>query len=88
LKETAKSKKQVKLALLLGIKGLLENNDPFLSKASLIALCEEHGAYDLPNFSAIMKKAKQLFVSRDSEGWTLTVPGRKKAAELIKELAS
>jgi hypothetical protein len=86
LKERSISKKQIKLALLLGVKGLLETGESNLEKAQLVELCKQHAAYDSPNFSTHMKRQKNLFVPKGNN-WMLTKPGERQAAEVIKELA-
>jgi hypothetical protein len=88
LKEKPKSKKQVRLALILGIKNLLETGTPSVPKDALIELCESHAAYDAGNFSAYMKKpyCRSWFILK-GDAWTLTHPGQDKAAEVIKEVA-
>ena len=87
LKEKTNSKKQVKLALLLGVGGLLAGGQPVFSKERLIEVCREYGAYDAPNFASHMKKQRDMFIARGNE-WSLTVPAQQRAAEAIKELAS
>jgi len=87
LKEKTSSKKQVKLALLLGIGGLLTEGSPVFSKDRLIEVCREYGAYDAPNFASHMKKQRDMFIAQGNE-WSLTVPAQQRAAEAIKELAS
>ncbi|NQW23351.1 MAG: hypothetical protein HQ475_07905 [SAR202 cluster bacterium] len=87
LKEKTNSKKQVKLALLLGIGGLLVGEQPVFSKEKLIEACREYGAYDAPNFASHMKKQRDMFISQGNE-WSLTVPAQQRAANAIKELAS
>ena len=87
LKEKTNSKKQVKLALLLGVGGLLTGGQPVFSKERLIEACREYGAYDAPNFASHMKKQRDMFIAQGNE-WSLTVPAQQRAAEAIKELAS
>jgi len=87
LKEKTNSKKQVKLALLLGVGGLLAGGQPVFTKERLIEVCREYGAYDGPNFASHMKKQRDMFIAQGSE-WSLTVPAQQRAAEAIKELAS
>ena len=87
LKEKTNSKKQVKLALLLGVGGLLTGGQPVFSKERLIEVCREYGAYDGPNFASHMKKQRDLFIAQGND-WSLTVPAQQRAAEAIKELAS
>jgi len=86
LKEKSVSKKQIRLALLLGVKGFLETGVPTVEKSQLVELCKQHAAYDSPNFSTHMRKQKNLFLSKGKD-WALTKPGESKAAEVIKELA-
>jgi hypothetical protein len=87
LNERTISKKQVKLALLLGIGELLTADSPVFSKDRLIEVCREYGAYDAPNFASHMKKQRDMFIVQGN-GWSLTVPGQQRGAEAIKELAS
>ena len=87
LKEKTNSKKQVKLALLLGVGGLLAGGQPVFTKERLIEVCREYGAYDAPNFASHMKKQRDMFIAQGNE-WSLTVPAQQRAAEAIKELAS
>ena len=85
LNERTISKKQVKLALLLGVGELLTADSPVFSKDRLIEACREYGAYDAPNFASHMKKQRDMFIAQGN-GWSLTVPGQQRAAEAIKEL--
>ena len=85
LNERTISKKQVKLALLLGVGELLTADSPVFSKDRLIEVCREYGAYDAPNFASHMKKQRDMFIAQGN-GWSLTVPGQQRAAEAIKEL--
>ena len=87
LREKTNSKKQVKLALLLGVGGLLIGEQPVFSKERLIETCREYGAYDAPNFASHMKKQRDLFISQGNE-WSLTVPAQQRAADAIKDLAA
>ena len=86
LNERTISKKQVKLALLLGVGELLTEDSPVFSKDRLIEVCREYSAYDAPNFASHMKKQRDMFIAQGN-GWSLTVPGQQRAAEAIKELA-
>ena len=87
LNEKTNSKKQIKLALLLGVGGMLAGGPPVFSKEKLIEVCREYGAYDGPNFASHMRKQRDMFIAHGNE-WSLTVPAQQRAAEVIKELAS
>ena len=84
LKEKTKARKQIKLGLLLGIKGLLETGTANLSKDTLFELCKSHVAYDKGNFATYMKQHMDWLLQK-GDGWTLTVPGMEEAAKVIKE---
>lgn len=86
LKDKPTSKRQIKLALLLGINNLLDTSEALVPKSMLIDICKKYNAYDSPNFSSNMKKQKQLFLAKGN-AWVLTIPGQEQAAEIIKELA-
>ena len=86
LKETTKSKKQVKLALLEGIKVLLTSSVATIVKGDLLELCKKYDAFDSSNFAMHMKKQRNLFLAK-GDNWSLTKPGEKRAGEVIKELS-
>lgn len=87
LKEKGKAGKQVKLALLLGVKNMFETGSPDIPKGILIEMCKHYASHDSANFSSIMKKQKNIFLQK-GKNWFLTIPGEDKAAEVIKDLAS
>ena len=87
LKVTSTSQKQIRLALLVGAKNLLETGkDALVARDELIDTCRRYSAYDSANFARHMKANRQNFLERTG-GWLLTIPGQQKASELIKELA-
>ena len=86
LKEKGKAGKQVKLALLLSVKELLNTGVATVSRESLTDACEKHAAYDSSNFATNMKRNINLLLPK-GDGWVLTFPGQEQAAEVIKELA-
>ena len=86
LGEKVKSRKQIKLALLLGITKILNTGEATIPKDELMELCKTYSAYDQSNFAAHMKNRKDLFLAKGND-WTLTMPGRDEAAKTIKELS-
>jgi len=89
LNEKTASKKQMKLALLLGVKALLEGGESgegIIEKGQLVELCKQYAAYDSANFTTYMRRNKNLFLPKGNN-WILTKPGQKQAAEVIKELS-
>ena len=87
LKEKSSSKKQIKLALLLGVIGLLQNNKATIAKDSLMSMCKQYAAFDPSNFASYMRANKNWFLATGHDGWVLTVPGQERAAEVVKQLA-
>lgn len=86
LKAKGKAPKQVKLALLLGVKALLETDEALIPRDLLVDTCKNYAAHDSSNFAGNMKTQKNLFLPKGDD-WVLTMPGQDKAAEVIKELA-
>lgn len=86
LKESTKAGQQIKLALLLGVKGLLESNESTIFKGELMEICKKYSAYDQANFAGHMKKQKHFFITKGKDSWGLTIPGQERAVEVIKEL--
>jgi len=64
---------------------LLTGNAAFTDKAAR-ALCESSGCYDNANHSATIRDRGNEFTGSKDKGWTLTAPGLKRAAELVKEI--
>lgn len=86
LGEKATSKKQIKLASLLGVAKLLTIGEATIAKDELFELCKTYGSFDQSNFAAHMKNRKDLFLAKGND-WTLTMPGQDEAAKIIKELS-
>jgi hypothetical protein len=72
--------------LLIGASRLLASGDPSFDDKAARALCESLGCYDSTNHSKYMKDKGNEFVGTKSGGWTLTGPGKKRAAALVKEM--
>ncbi|MCP3371172.1 hypothetical protein [Bradyrhizobium cajani] len=72
--------------VLTGLGQLLCTGAPTFADKAARALCEISGCYDSANHAAHMKDKGNEFTGSKDKGWTLTAPGLKRAAELIKEL--
>lgn len=69
---------------LMGLTKLLASGDTAFTDKEARKLCEIAGCYDRPNHAVIMKdKGNSLSGSKEA-GWSLTAPGLKHAASLIK----
>lgn len=72
--------------VLTGLGQLLVTGAPAFTDKAARALCEASGCYDSANHATHIKDKGNEFTGSKDKGWTLTAPGLKRAAELIKEL--
>jgi hypothetical protein len=71
--------------VLTGLSQLLSTGAPAFTDKAARALCEASGCYDSANHAAHMKDKGNEFTGSKDKGWTLTAPGLKRAADLVKE---
>ncbi len=72
--------------VLTGLGQLLVTGSATFSDKTARALCETSGCYDSANHAAHLKDKGNEFTGSKDKGWTLTAPGLKRAANLVKEL--
>lgn len=72
--------------VLTGIGQLLSTGNPLFQDKQARSLCERSGCYDTNNHSYTIKNRGNEFTGTKEKGWTLTAPGLKRGANLIKEL--
>lgn len=72
--------------ILTGIAQLLASGAPTFQDKTARALCSSAGCYDPANHSTHIRDRSNEFTGTKDKGWTLTAPGLKRAAEIIKEL--
>jgi len=73
--------------VMLGIGKLLSSGESLFDDREARVVCERFGIYDQTNHSKYMKAGNE-FVGSKEKGWTVTAPGLKHGASLVKELAS
>ncbi len=73
--------------IITGISNLLSSGEPTFSDQSARELCVSSGCYDSANHATIMKSKGNELAGTKDKGWTLTAPGLKHGAELVKSLA-
>lgn len=72
--------------VLKGISTYLLTGEANFSDKSARDLCETLGVYDYSNHTKYLASKGNLFTGSKKGGWTLTAPGLKHGAELIKEI--
>jgi hypothetical protein len=72
--------------ILTGIAKLLETGNPFFDDKTARALCKSSGCYNSINHSTYLNDKGNEFTGSKDKGWTLTAPGLKRGAALVKEL--
>jgi len=72
--------------VLTGIAQLLAGGDPSFEDKIARSTCEKYGCYDSANHSAHLRARGNEFTGTKDKGWTLTAPGLRRGAELIKEM--
>lgn len=74
--------------ILTGLSQLLIGGDPSFSDKAARAVCEAAGCLDAGNHAKTLAARGSDFTGSKEKGWTLTAPGLKRAAALVKEIAS
>jgi hypothetical protein len=72
--------------ILTGLCKLLLTGSPSFDDKAARELCEKSGCYDSANHSAHLRDRGNEFSGSKEKGWTLTAPGLKRGAEIIKEI--
>jgi hypothetical protein len=70
--------------LLTGLAELLRTGEPKFTDRAARDLCRKLGSYDPNNHAVYLKKPGNILSGNKDSGWTLTGPGQKAAAELVK----
>jgi hypothetical protein len=72
--------------VLAGLGAFLATASWTFDDRSARSLCERYACYDQANHSATIKGRGNEFTGTKEGGWTLTMPGQKRAAALVKEI--
>ncbi|QOZ26928.1 hypothetical protein XH93_27430 [Bradyrhizobium sp. CCBAU 51753] len=72
--------------ILLGLSNLFATGTPTVVDALGRSVCQTFGVYDRTNHSKAFKGGNELTGSVKS-GWTVTVPGLRYAATLVKQMS-
>ena len=81
-----KKEKTYNAYILTGLSKLLSTGSPSFDDKAARALCESSGCYDQANHSVHIKERGNEFTGTKEKGWSLTAPGLKRGAALVKEM--
>jgi hypothetical protein len=81
-----KKEKTYNAYVLAGIARLLSTGVPSFDDKTARALCVSSGCYDTANHSVTIKDRGNEFTGTKEKGWSLTAPGLKRGAVLVKEM--
>jgi hypothetical protein len=82
-----KTENAVSIYVLSGIAKLLATGEPKFDDSTARAACKSHNCLDQGNHSKTVKGSKNLLTGSTKAGYTLTAPGLKHGADLIKQIA-
>lgn len=83
-----KKEKTLNAYVLSGIKGLLSSGEAKFTDKDARELCTSAGCYDSANHASTLKDKGNWFTGTKEKGWTLTAPGLKHGAQLVKGLTA
>jgi hypothetical protein len=84
----SKKEQTINCYLLLGAKAFLESDNSQFSDSDAIALCKHVQAYDKNNHTTNRSSLGNMVTGSRQEGFALTGPGLKAAAELLLSISS
>jgi hypothetical protein len=74
--------------ILAGVGEFLRTGNPVFTDKYARSLCHGFGCLDTTNHTKFLSEKGNEFTGSKDQGWTLTAPGKKRGAVLIKEIAS
>ena len=84
----SKREKTLNCYILEGARELLRTGETSFADKAARTLCTQFGCFDSANHSTYIGEKGNEFTGSKDKGWTLTGPGKKRAAALVKEIAA
>jgi hypothetical protein len=82
-----KKEKTLNAYVLTGLGRFLTTGQRGFDDATARAVCEKVGCYDAPNHASTLKSPHPEFTGEKKKGYSLTNPGIRRGAELVKQIA-
>lgn len=83
-----KRQKTLNAYLLVGAAALLANDTPTMSENEVVDFCKRVGCHDSSNHAGTRDMLGNRTTGSKQSGFTLTVPGQKEAADVIKSVSA
>lgn len=80
--------KTINCYILAGLTALLRSGEALFTDKEARDLCSALGCFNTNHHANYLGSRGNEFVGSKEKGWTLTAPGKKRAAELVKEIAA
>lgn len=84
----SKRAKTINAYMLFGAASLLASDEPTMTEKDVVALCKRVGCHDTANHAGTRDMLGNKTTGSKQTGFTLTVPGQKEAAEIIKQVST
>jgi hypothetical protein len=81
-----KRPKTLSAYIIAGLSSFLSDGSGKVEDKDARSLCIKLGCYDSANHASIIKAMGNEMTGSKNTGWTLTAPGKKRAANLLKEM--
>jgi hypothetical protein len=85
-----RGKRDMSIAIytLVGLGTFLKTGERTFQDDAAREVCNTHSAYDQANHAATMREMKSELTGNKKSGWTITMPGLKKGAEIVKKIVA
>ena len=81
-----KRDKSIAIYTLMGLGTFLQTGERLFQDDIAREVCSTHSAYDKSNHAVTMREMKSELTGDKGSGWTITMPGLKKGAAIVKEI--
>lgn len=80
--------KTINCYLLVGLRNFLAHDEPKFDDKEAVEFCQSVGAYDKNNHTSNRNSLGNLVSGNRGNGFTLTIPGQREAAQLVRSLTN
>jgi hypothetical protein len=81
-----KREKSIAIYTLMGLGTFLQTGERLFQDDIAREACSTHSAYDQSNHAGTMREMRNEITGDKASGWTITMPGLKKGAAIVREI--